>query len=302
MGMNIKKAAALAAACATLVGTILQPVDVHAATKNYVALGADLDAGQKEIVMELLRVSEDDLEGVTVVSVTNAEEHEYLDRYVSSSVIGTKALSSCKVVEEAAGHGITVETYNITYCTPSMYENALATAGMKNASVIVAGPTNLSGTAALVGAIKAYSKMYGSVIAPQYIDGATDELVTTGQIAEELGDPEKAAELIAAVKEIVAVQNISSKEDIYDVIESVSDEMGIYLTDEQVGQIISLMEKLASLNLDADALMDQAKGIYDNLKSSGIDFSQYGITDENISGFWGFLKSLLEKILSIFRQ
>ena len=127
--------------------------------------------------------------------------------------------------------------------------------------------------------MKAYSKIYGKVIDPQYIDGATDELVTTGSIAEALGDPEKAAQLIAAVKEII----------------------GIELTEEQKQQIISLMQKIAALDIDAATLTEQAKGIYEDLKSSGLDLSQYGITDEEVNGFWALLKSLLERILSIFR-
>ena len=49
------------------------------------------------------------------------------------------------------GNGIKVSTYNINYCTAGMYKNALATAGISDANIIVAGPFALSGTAALVG-------------------------------------------------------------------------------------------------------------------------------------------------------
>ena len=77
--------------------------------------------------------------------------------------------------------------------------------------------------------------------------------------------------------------------------------MGIELTEEQKQQIISLMQKIAALDIDAATLTEQAKGIYEDLKSSGLDLSQYGITDEDVSGFWALLKSLLERILSIFR-
>ena len=234
--------------------------------------------------------------------MTNAEEHEYLDEYVSSSLIGTKSLSSCKVVVEPKGHGISVETHNISYCTPSMYENALATAGMKNASVTVAGPTSISGTAALVGAMKAYSKIYGTVIDPQYLDGATDELVTTGDLAETLGDSEKAAELIAAIKQIIAEQDIKSEQDIYVIIDNISVEMGITLTEEQKQQIVDLMKKLAALDLDADALTEQAQQIYENLKSQGLDLSQYGITKEQVNGIWDLLRAFFEKLLSLFSR
>lgn len=296
-----KRMAAVAAALVTAV-TLAQPAAAFAATKPYVALGADLNPEQRATVLNLLGVTEAELAEDTVVTVTNAEEHEYLDEYVSSSLIGTKSLSSCKVVVEPKGHGISVETHNISYCTPSMYENALATAGMKNASVTVAGPTSISGTAALVGAMKAYSKIYGTVIDPQYLDGATDELVTTGDLAETLGDPEKAAELIAAIKQIIAEQDIKSEQDIYVIIDNISVEMGITLTEEQKQQIVDLMKKLAALDLDADALTEQAQQIYENLKSQGLDLSQYGITKEQVNGIWDLLLQLLQKILSIFRS
>ena len=61
------------------------------------------------------------------------------------------------------------------------------------------------------------------------------------------------------------------------------------------------MKKIAALDIDAATLTEQAKGIYEDLKSSGLDLSQYGITDEDVNGFWALLKSLLERILSIFR-
>ena len=130
-----------------------------ASTKNtniVVSLGADLSDTDKATVLQLLGVSDSELSSDTTVTVTNADEHKYLDSYLDSSVIGTRALSSCRVEKAKDGAGITVETHNITYCTPSMYENALSTAGLKNAKIIVAGPFNISGTAALVGAMKAY--------------------------------------------------------------------------------------------------------------------------------------------------
>ena len=220
----------------------------------YVALGADLNSEQRATVLNLLGITESDLTHDTVVTVTNAEEHEYLDSYVSSSVIGSRALSSCKVLEEAQGHGITVEVHNITYVTPAMYENALATAGMKNASVVVAGPVPISGTAALVGAMKAYAQMHGTPISPDLIDTATDELVTTGELADSLGDSEEAAEIIAALKQVVAENDLKTDEDINNAIDEVAGKLEISLSEEDRQLILDLMEKLSTLDLDADTV------------------------------------------------
>ena len=84
-----------------------------------------------------------------------------------------------------------------------MYENALATAGIKDADIIVAGPFNISGTAALVGAIKSYENMTGEAVKTENVETATNELVVTGKVAESVGDTDKAEQLIGAVKEQV---------------------------------------------------------------------------------------------------
>ena len=59
---------------------------------------------------------------------------------MDASVIGSRALSSVVVEKKEAGTGIKVKTQNITYCTTGMYQNALATAGLENAEIRVAGP------------------------------------------------------------------------------------------------------------------------------------------------------------------
>ena len=128
---------------------------------GYISLGADLTEEEKSKVLELFGVDEKDLENYKVVYVTNKEEHQYLDSYISSAQIGDQAWSSVLITEGKKGSGIDVTTKNVIYCTTGMYANALATAGVEDVNVVVAGPFNVSGTAALVGALKAYSSMGG---------------------------------------------------------------------------------------------------------------------------------------------
>ena len=114
--------------------------------KPILALGADLSTDQRAAVLGLLGVDESDLANYDVISITNAEEHQYLDAYLSSSVIGTHALSSVLIRPAEEGAGLNVTTYNISYCTIDMYTNALLTAGLQDANVFVAAPSNISGT------------------------------------------------------------------------------------------------------------------------------------------------------------
>ncbi len=294
--MSVFLAALIAAASA-----LACPAYVYADSTPYVALGADLTDEQRSIVLSLLSVTEEELKSDTVITVTNAEEHQYLDSYLDASVIGTRALSSCKVTAEPAGHGITVEAHNISYLTPSMYVNALATAGMKDASVVVAGPTQISGTAALVGAMKAYAAMTGTTISEKALDGANDELVATGELAQTIGDAEKASELIAAVKEAVISNKLKTEEDIKNAIIEIARDLGIQLTETMIEQLVALMQKLAQLDIDPDTIVEQAKGIFEKLKSNGLDMEKYGVTKADEEGFWSVLAGMLRDLIAWFK-
>ncbi len=241
--------------------------------RPYLAFGADLSSSQKKTVMELLGVTSQELADYETVEVTNAEEHKYLDTYLDKSVIGTRALSSVKIEEADAGAGITVETHNISFCTEEMYTNALVTAGISDAAVTVAGPFEISGTAALVGAMKAYGTMTGQEIDSDNADAATNELVLTGKLGESVGK-EEAAQLVALVKNKVLEGDLSSPEEIQDAVEEAADELDLTLSDSQKEELTKLMQKIGSLDLDVDSLKSQAQGIYDKLKNMDIDLTE----------------------------
>lgn len=255
--------------------------------KPYLSLGADLNQKEKATVLELLGVEENELDEYTVVTVTNQDEHEYLDNYLSASVIGSRALSSVLVEKTEKGDGIDVTTKNITYCTEGMYENALTTAGIEDADVVVAGPFNITGTAALVGAMNAYEDMTGETISEESKDAATNELVVTSELANELADSEKAEQFLALIKEEVLSADIKDEEDINQVIEDCEKKMQIELTDEQRQQIAELMEKINGLDLDLDVLKQQASDIYDELSKLNI----------NTEGFFAKIQAALSQIL-----
>ena len=234
--------------------------------EQYLALGADLSSKEKQTVLELLGVS--DTGGYTMIKVTNKEEHEYLGDYLSSKVIGSRALSSVTVKKTDSGSGVNVQTENITYCTEGMYKNALVTAGIKDADVKVAGPFKISGTAALVGVMKSYEAMTGKKIPEKSKDAATDELITTGEVAESIGKDD-AEKLIADVKQKVAEDNLKTPQEIGKAIDESAKDLEINLSDADRQKIQELMDKISDLNLNVDQLKEQAKDIYNKLNDSG---------------------------------
>ena len=267
-------------------------------TDTYVSLGADLTSSQRAVVLDLMDLTEADLENIDVVTITNQMERETLSSYLPASVIGSRALSCTKVEKKSSG-GIDVTTHNISYCTEGMYQNALITAGVENADVTVVGPTSISGTAGLVGAMKAYQDLTGNDLSKDNQDAAVNELVTTGELADQLGNSEDAENLIALIKQKVSSEDLSSDDDIRQAIRDCAAELGITLTDSEVETILELMKKISKLNLSEDRLREQAGNIYERLQGLGIDMSQYD-KEGVINAISSFLKRLIEFCKNLF--
>ncbi len=274
----------------------LVPITTYAADDNsYLVLGADLSESEKATVLNELGVDSADLSNYNVITITNEDEKNYLGGYIDASVIGSRSLSSALITKKSDGSGIKVSTKNITYCTTGMYRNALITAGVEDAEVKVAGPFDISGTAALVGVVKAYEAMTGESVSEASIDAAVNELVTTGEISEILGDSERTEQLMALAKQYIAENDLSSAEDIEQAIKDAANELDITLTEDEIAKIQSLMSKIAALDIDTDALKNQAKELYGSLKDMGIDFEDASFrakVADILSGIIDLVKSI----------
>ena len=297
--MDKRKITALALASAMLITTSASPV-MAAAGDVKISLGADLTAQQQEEVLSLLSVSEAELAESDVIYVTNEEEHAYLDSYVDYDTIGDAALSSSKVVLKEEGHGITVTTYNINYCTTGMYQNALLTAGVEDADVYVAGPEKMSGTAALIGIMKAYDAATDGSLNEENIDAATQELAVTSEIAQATGaDPEDVELIIAELKTML--DEIAGMDDasIDSMIVEVSQKYGVTFSDENVVRVRELLKTLSTLDLDS--LLDKAMQLYENFTNmlQNSDGAQ-GILDSIGSFLSGIFSTISDWIKGLF--
>ena len=264
MKKSFKKRLAAVVALVFVAATMMPASQVFAASGDeYLSLGADLSESEQSTVLSLLGVS--DINDYNVRYVTNNEERSYLGNYVSSAEIGTKALSSV-LIRENGGSDINVETHNINYCTEGMYRNALATAGVQGADVIVAGPFEISGTAALVGTIKAYEEMTGEDVSDEVIEGCVDELTTTGDIAEEIGDTDAAEGIIAKVKEEMAENPDMSDSELEEAVRDAANEAGVTISDATIAKIVKMLKNLQGLDIDWGNVQRQSQSILENLK------------------------------------
>ena len=243
-----------------------------------VALGKNLSEEQRREMLNSFGVDQN----VKIIEVTNEEEREYLGKYIDDKLLGTRAISSVYIEKLSEGEGITVKSNNITWVTNDMYRNALITAGIKDANIIVSSPVKVSGTAALTGIIKGFEDITGEEITENEKEIASEEIAKTATLGNEIGQ-EEAEELINNIKMYIVKNNIKSKGSIKKVIEQMAEDSGIELSKEQMDQILSLMKRISKLNLDIDQIKDQLKDI-----SGKID----KITEQNIE-----IKSILDKIL-----
>lgn len=258
------------------------------AKDTVVALGADLSAEQKATVLELMGLTEEELAECTVITITNEMEHQYLDAYIDPSVIGTKSLSSVVLRKADKGNGVLVTTKNINYCTTGMYRNALLTAGLEDTDVLVVGPTKISGTAALIGAVKAYEQMSGEAVSDKVLDTAMDEMITTGEIAGGENNKE-IEELIAFIKAKLAAGELATDQDIQEAIKEGEEKFDVSLTDEEKEKILQVMHKIKELGLDPEKLLNQAKDLYEQFGDELIKNAEEVIKKsfkESISNFF----------------
>ena len=265
-------------------------VVITAEDKPYLALGENLSAEQKATVLGLMGIDAANLEDYHVVSVTNKEEHQYLDAYLPSEKIGTRALSSVVIVKREKGNGLNISTKNINYCTIGMYKNALVTAGLKDADIIVAGPSPISGTAALIGAMKAYSEMTGEPVDEESLDAAMNEIVITGQLADLIEDADdgEVEEFIAYVKQKVLEGGLKDDSSIRKCIDDALEKYDFSMTDDEKDELASVLLKISKLDIDVDALLDQAKSLYDQIKAS--------------EDAQGFIAKILQAIRDFFKN
>ena len=253
-------------------------------------IGANLDENQIASVYQLFNVKRGDVKEMTV---TNAEEREYLEGYVDESLIGTRSISCVYVELLAEGAGMDVTTSNITWCTPEMYISALATAGITDAKIVVAAPFEVSGTAALTGVYKAYEDLTGKKLDDLAKAVSTQELTITGELANEIGEMDSTS-IVNDLKMMLDETAQMTDEEIKEQIIQIAATYNVNLTDNQINQLISLCRSLEGL--DADALKSRVEEVQNTLKKVSDAKTQVIGFVEQVKKVVTSIKSFFEKI------
>jgi uncharacterized protein YpuA (DUF1002 family) len=256
-----------------------------------ITLGENLTEQQKQDLLKEMNATEND----QIITVSNAEEHKYLGNYIPKATIGTKAISSTSITIEEQGSGLEVSSKNINWVTDEMYLNALMTAGVKDATIYVTAPFEVSGTAALTGLIKAYEISSDKVIPEDVKQVANEELVTTAKLGDEVGT-ENASALMAKIKDEIAKNGVPETEaDMRTLIENAAKDLGVTLSEEDINSLIELFNKMKDINIDWNQVgqqLDKAKDQISNFLNSeeGQTFLQQ--VEEFFIALWNAILSI----------
>ena len=278
---RFKAALAVLPALVLALAIALAPSAAYAdSSSTIVTLGADLTDEQRETVLEFFGLTEEDLDSMEVIEVTNTDEREYLEGTLDDSIIGYKTLS-CSYVQITNSGGINVQTANLTYVTSDIIYNALQTAGVENCNVVVTAPYDVSGTGALTGIFMAF-EADGTELDEDKKEAATEELVATAELEDTYGD--EAAEIIGDVKnEVISSSGDMSDEEISELIEETASGYGITFSDEDLATITELISSIQQLDYDTNAFANTLSSL-----------------SENASGIWAAIKSFFSSIIDFF--
>lgn len=246
-------------------------VPALADSRKVVTLGNDLTQEQKDTMMRYFGVGYD---SVDMMYITNADEREHLGAYVPLEQIGNYTYS-CALVSPTSTGGIQVKTANLEWVTCNMIASTLSTSGVTNCQVVAASPFKVSGTGALTGVIMAYEQASQKTLEPQKVELANQELVTTGNLANQVGQS-KATAVINETKIQVIENNVTNIEEINNIVTNVSNDFDVQINEDQSAEIAELMQKIAEQEYD----ITQLKATLDRVQANVI--GDAGASEEEV--------------------
>ena len=266
-------ASAIAAAVMT---ASLVAAPAYADSRVVATIGADLTPAQKQTVIDYFGSN---MNGADIIYVTNEDEHAHLDGYIPYEQIGN-ATYSCALICPTTSGGIHVRAANLNYVTADMLASALSSAGVRNADVIAICPFKVSGTGALTGVLLAYETATGQPLDQTKKDVATQELVVTQAISNQVGS-DAATLIVNDVKANVIMNNVTDESQIDAIVETT---------------VNNVVNNTTINNVDnSTTIVDNSTTVIDNstvnVTEVTVNNNPSGLTDEDIAALKELAKS-----------
>lgn len=258
-------------------------------------IGGDLTEEQATTVYESFGIKRGE---APEIQVTNSEERQYLDGLVDSSVIGTRSISCVYIEILPEGSGLDVSTNNITWCSKEMYINALVTAGIDDAKVIVSAPWAVSGTAGLTGIYKAYEDISGEELDEIAKLAGTQELVITAELADEIGNYD-AVTIVNELKLLLGETKNMTDDQLRAQIREIAAQYNVNITEGQIDQLVSLCRSLE--NLGDDELKEKVESVQNTIKKLATAQEKANKVVESIKNIFQSIGNFFSNLFSKFK-
>lgn len=257
-----------------------------------VVIGADLNEAEIASVYDSFGIERNSVKELTV---TNADEREYLEGTVDESLIGSKSISCIYIEALGEGKGLDVSVKNITWCTSDMYMNAMVTAGITDANVQITAPFNVSGTAALTGIYKAYEDITGKKLDEDAKLVGTQELAITAELADQIGSADSTS-IVNELKLMLDETKDMTDDELREQIKKIAEDYDVTLTDNQIDQLITLCRSMEKL--DVDALKQKVEEVQQYLKDI---VKTHGEVKQFLSNVADTVTEFVNKIIDFFK-
>lgn len=259
---------------------------------SVISLGADLTEDQKNMILDEFEAGDS-----LLIEVTNEEEHKYLGEFISADKIGSQAFSSAKLTLREEGSGLNIQVSDkIIYINKDMFRNALLTAGITDADVLVSAPFEVTGTGALTGILKSYEALTGKDLAEEIKEISNEELVLTYDLSK-MNSSDDVTDFMNIVKVDFAKNMPETKEETKTLILNLAESNNVKISDDQADQIADLFMKMKNANIDWNKLADTAI----EYTSKAAEFLKSDQGQSFLQNLKEFLVNLIDWIAALFK-
>jgi len=220
-----------------------------------ITLGESLSDAQRTQMLDLFKASPDD----KVITITMSDTLEAMAGISMEGNI-TSAFSSTALRCRKLGEGLDVTTSNINLVTPDLYAIALVTAGIGDATLIVAAPVEAParGMTALAGIFKTWdiAPCASGDTSKERQQLALQELAIATAIGEYLvavGVPDgvqRSGNVVLETQKTIVTEKLTKQADIDAAIAAQEQTQGIIIPPDLRAQLLDMMTRLAAQKID----------------------------------------------------
>lgn len=272
--------------------------------------GGGLSDGQIAETAELLEI--ENMENVAAIPVTGDDLEHYLNEGDTAT---SEMISSVLVQKENSGKGVDViinTPENIVQITEDQYSNAAITAGVNDATIVVASVSRVTGESALTGIYKAFDAN-GEELDQDRMVVAQEELETTNAIAQENAEKEgfDASALDQAMIDIKQgladlkeqQGQLATREDIERIINEALARYNLenIVTQEQFDRLLSLFEKYQQTGaIDSQQVKEQLQELSGTVRDKLSDVFQRAEESGLLDRIAAFFRDIWQAIMGLF--